>query len=564
MAETTKKTRIPLRQRLRRVPRWAWIAGVVGVLAAVLLLLILLRRPTVTLGPVIQGEALSAVYAPGTVLSSTETVVAASASGRIVARYVNRGSRVTPGMVVAQLDDTQARLQLQQTQRQLATARSQYAQVAERGDVYDVQQARAQLAQAQAQYSQALDAVNAARAGIRSARAQREQATAAVRTAQARVRTARRSVDVAQQQRDTASAKVASAKAQLAIAQSQLDDARDNLRRLEALFSQKAIAEREVIRARTLVRVAESTVVQRQSDVETAQQGLEQAEASIAVAQGQVEEAQSAVEQSLAAIGQADAAISTTEAQLAQAQAQVRAAREGITAAQARLSSVQRGSRPSAVEVARAQVRTAEAAVAQAQDALSKYTVKSLVNGTVSETPVEVGDFVNQGAPVANVVSPGSLYVQANVDETDIGPVAIGQAACFTTDTVPNATFQGIVTEVGASADVTTNTYPVEIRNIPDTAGLRVNLSVDVNIVTRVDPNALLVPASAVVTTPAPHVWMVDARQRLVQRPVTLGARDYVSGRVEITKGLTLGEYVVRTPKPNFKTGQQVRVASER
>lgn len=419
-----------------------------------LLLWLAFSRPTVTVAPVVRGRVVAAVYAPGTVRSATQTVVAAAASGRVTNLLVARGASVVPGQVVAQLDETPARLQLTQAQSALATARAN------------------------------------------------------VPPAEARVQTARENVTVQRQARLAALERVGAARAAVRTAEAQLADARDALARQQFLYARGAVAQRQVVQARTAERAAAAVVAERQANQRAAEQGVIQAEAAIAAAQAQVVEAQRAAE----AVG--------------------------------------------------TQVATASAAVAQAQNALSNYTVRSLVSGTVSDVPVHVGDFVPQGSPVATVVSTRDLYVQADVDEADIGPIRVGQVAYFTTDAVPNRTFRGAVSQVGASAQGATNTYPVDIKRLADTSGLRVNMSVDVNIITRQNPRALLVPSTAVVTDPAPHVWMVDADARLRQRAVRLGARDISGGRIEILEGLQEGDEVVRFPQPAFRDGQRVRVAA--
>lgn len=548
------------RARLRRLPWWAWAAFAAGLLAVIILLWLAARRTTVTVAPVTRGRAVSAVYAPGTVRSGTQTSIAAAAAARIVAISVQRGSRVVPGQVVAQLDDTQARLQLESARRELETAQARLAQVSEPGDPYAVQQARAQLAQAQEQYRRSLNMVNAARARVRSANAQVAQASAAVRAAQSRVQTAQKNVRVQQQQRTAAQRQIGVAQAQVNRAQADLTNAQDNLTRQQALFAQGAVAERQVVQAQTAVSAAQATVEQAQANVQAVQSQAEQAAAAVEAAQGQVAEAQDAVAQARAAENQAEAGVNNAQAELEAEQAQSASLRKAIDAAQANLDQVQRGQRSSAVEVARADVRTAQARVSQAQDALRNYTVRSLVAGTVSDVPVEVGNFVPLGGAIAEVVSPRQLYVQADVDETDIGPVQIGQTAYFTTDALPEQTFQGVVTQIGASADPKTNTYPVEIRNIANSGNLRVNLSVDVNIVTSATNYALIIPASALVTTPQPHVWVVDSTSRLRQRMVSVGARDTAGGQVSIRSGLLEGELVVTNPQDGFREGQRVRI----
>ncbi|HEX2949310.1 MAG TPA: efflux RND transporter periplasmic adaptor subunit [Armatimonadota bacterium] len=544
---------------IQRRPRWFWIVILASLLAILVVVLIIVKgQTTVIVTRVTRGQAITAVYAPGTVLSGTQTTISTNAAGRLTGVYVDRGSKVITGQIIANIDDSQARLQLRAAESDLHTAEAQFAETSEPGDPYAVRQARAQLAQAQSDYSRALSAVNAAQAGLRSAKAKVSQAQAGVSAAQARVATAQRNVETRREERAVAIRQVDVAQAQIAGAEATLTDARDELTRQRSLYERGAVAERRVVEAETAVRSAESTLAQVRAAVLAASQQVDQAQAAIDAARSQVTEAVNGVDQAQAELAQDLAAVNSATAQIAQAQAQAQTARDQITAAQAFLAQTQRGQRSSAVVVAASQVQAAMDRVAQAQDALNNYTVRSLVQGTVSEVPVEVGDFVPIGGTIANVVSPRELYVQADVDESDIGPIRVGQKAYFTTDAIPNRTYQGVVTQIGASANESTNTYPVEIRDISDKSGLRVNLSVDVNIVTETHPSALLIPASAIVTEPRPHVWIVDTHGRLEQRNITIGARDTVSGRVEVTSGLLNGERVVTNPKSTFRNGQQV------
>ncbi|MHB9132511.1 MAG: efflux RND transporter periplasmic adaptor subunit [Armatimonadota bacterium] len=457
----------PQRPGKARLPRWVWV--LITALAAVLAVLGIraARRPAVVLVPVVRGTAIAAVYAPGTVLSGTETVVAASVAGRLLSLTVQRGDTVRPGQVVAQLDDIDAR-----------------------------------------------NAVAAAQADLVTAQAQIPQTQAALETARTRVITARQQVQVQVQQWQVTVEQLNAARARVERARADLASARDNLSRQQYLYAQRAISQRQLTEAQSAVRAAEAGVDEAQANAQAAAQAAQQARAGIAVAQNQVAEAQNGVVQASSAVIQATSA-----------------------------------------------ARAAQARLTRAQNQLTNYTVRSQVSGVVSNTPVQVGDYVQIGGAVARVVSTSALYVEAQVDEADIGPVAVGQTAYFTTDTNPNVTYQGQVTEVGASANPATNTYPVEVRRILNSAGLRVQMSVDVNIVTRRNANALLVPSSAVVLEPQPHVWKVDTRAQLTAQPVTLGARDIAGGQVEIRNGLREGDLVVRDPQAQFKEGLRVRVS---
>jgi len=449
------------------VPRWGW-ALTAAVAALVMVLVSASRsRPRVTLATVTQGRVVAAVYAPGTVTSRTQTVIAAAVAGRVTAVSVGLGDPVVPGQEVARLDDTQARYQLDQAREELAAAE-----------------------------------------------AQRQQGAANVDAARARAHSARQTVAVQREQVGAIQARAAAADAQVRAARAGADSARDAYERQRFLYERGAIAERRLVEARTALRAAEAQHEQARANAAAARQEVAQADAGVAAARAQVAEAESGVAGARAALSSADTA-----------------------------------------------VNAARTRVAAAQDTLERYAVRSLVRGIVSETPLDVGAFAQVGAPVARVVSPEHLYVRADVDETDIGPVTTGQTAYFTADASPETSYQGIVTRIGASADPATNTYPVEITRLETTAGLRVNMSVDVNIVTRVNERATLAPAAAVVEEPAPHVWQVAPDGRLAQTPVTLGARDDATGRVEIRAGLAPGERVVADPRPSFRAGQRARVS---
>lgn len=449
----------------RRVPRWAWVALGAAVVLAGVVAVVARRTTTVVLTPVVRGRAVDAVYAPGTVTSSTETIVSSTAAGRVTAVPVSLGSVIAKGAVVARIDDAQARLQVEQAESQLT-----------------------------------------------SARAQAGQAAAGVNAANARVRTAVAGANSVASQQRAAEAQVGVAEARVRAARVQVATAADNLARIERLYAEGAVSEQQVVQARAALRTAQAELDGANAALDTAQQNARSAAAATQVAQAQVGEARSGAQQAAAASRQAQAAVGTAESQ-----------------------------------------------VSQAKLALSRYTIRSLVAGTVSRVVAGVGDYVQIGAPVVAVVQPNALYVRADVDESDIGPVRTGQIAYFTSDAAPNTTYQGTITQVGASASPQTSTYPVDIRYLNTITGLRVNMSVDVNIVVRENPNALLVPSSAVVTTPSPHVWTVVDR-RLRARAVTIGTRDTVNGRTEITSGLQEGDLVVANPSPDFREGQRVRV----
>ncbi|HTO05919.1 MAG TPA: HlyD family secretion protein [Myxococcota bacterium] len=91
-------------------------------------------------------------------------------------------------------------------------------------------------------------------------------------------------------------------------------------------------------------------------------------------------------------------------------------------------------------------VHEAEAAVAAAKLDLSYTEIRAPLAGTVINKHVEVGDRVQSGQPLMNLVPPPSeLYVTANFKETQLEDLRVGQAAEVRADIYPGTVFHAHV-----------------------------------------------------------------------------------------------------------------------
>jgi membrane fusion protein (multidrug efflux system) len=92
---------------------------------------------------------------------------------------------------------------------------------------------------------------------------------------------------------------------------------------------------------------------------------------------------------------------------------------------------------------------------------------------------------------------------------------------------------------------------------LPDDTPLRVGMSVEANIVSREKPDAVLVPANAVINSSL--FAIEDSRARL--RKVEIGIRG--TGFVEILQGVSEGDTVASPATTNIKNGSRVRAMSK-
>lgn len=126
-------------------------------------------------------------------------------------------------------------------------------------------------------------------------------------------------------------------------------------------------------------------------------------------------------------------------------------------------------------DVARAQVKSAEASLQRATQNLAYATITAPVSGIVVDRAVDVGQTVaaSLSAPrlftIANDLS--EMQILAPVDESDIGSIREGQAVRFTVKAYPERAFTGTVKQVrlqsAVEQNIVTYTVVVAVKN-PD------------------------------------------------------------------------------------------------
>lgn len=165
-----------------------------------------------------------------------------------------------------------------------------------------------------------------------------------------------------------------------------------------------------------------------------------------------------------------------------------------------------------ALATANEEAARAKASVDAAADNLSKTRFSAPFDGVVSALNVEKGEIVvtgtmnNPGTQIMVVSDLSKMLVRADVDETDVVDMKLGQKAKITVDAFPDTSFPGSVTEIGNTAkrqslgtvDNQTN-FEVKVvfdQNVPE---IRPGMTADVEIETGTHLKTLAVPIQAVV-----------------------------------------------------------------
>jgi HlyD family secretion protein len=152
----------------------------------------------------------------------------------------------------------------------------------------------------------------------------------------------------------------------------------------------------------------------------------------------------------------------------------------------------------------RAEVRASE-------DILGKTAFHAPISGVIARLNVEAGENVitgtmnNPGTVILTIADLSAMEVVAEVDETDVVRVSVGQRAKIRVDALPDTSFPGTVSEVasagrrsGTGVDEATD-FEVTIRFDQDVPAVRTEMTADVEVTTAARDSALTVPIPAVV-----------------------------------------------------------------
>ena len=155
-------------------------------------------------------------------------------------------------------------------------------------------------------------------------------------------------------------------------------------------------------------------------------------------------------------------------------------------------------------------LEAADAAIAQANEALSYTTITSPIDGVITRINAEVGEVVmtgtmnNPGTVILQVADLSQMLVVAQVDEADIGELAVGQTAKVSVRAFGDIDFTGTVDTIALTHRLSSNgtkyfRTEILLDNSPDVARLYSGLTADVDIRTRTHKDVLKVPSQAVV-----------------------------------------------------------------
>jgi RND family efflux transporter MFP subunit len=198
------------------------------------------------------------------------------------------------------------------------------------------------------------------------------------------------------------------------------------------------------------------------------------------------------------------------------------------------------------------QVEESKSRIASQKVRIDGLVLRAPLDGMVLRRDGEVGEIAGPTDVLFWVGPPSPMQVVAEVNEEEINRIAAGQKAFLRSDAFPDQPLRATVSTITPKGDPTRKTFRVYLL-LPGNTPLRIGMSVEVNIIVREKPSAIVVPAEAVAGD-AVQIVSNGAVQRV---PVKVGIRG--SRNVEIIGEVSRGMAVLSPARIDLADGARVR-----
>jgi RND family efflux transporter MFP subunit len=204
-----------------------------------------------------------------------------------------------------------------------------------------------------------------------------------------------------------------------------------------------------------------------------------------------------------------------------------------------------------------------------ARYSLDGASIKSPIDGTVSNVAVELGEPAIMGDPIVTVTNSKGMSIEIQIDQVDVGGVKKGDEVRVMADAYPDEVFEGKLTFLNNEAELKSvagrvrpdeedKVFRAKVELLKPTGKLYHGMNVDTEIVTQRMNDVLIIPREGVLTEGdkyyAYFVWFGQAHKKQIQ----ILLRD--SFNVAVSDGVKLGDVVAVSNVMKLNDGTRIKV----
>ncbi|EJN11192.1 RND family efflux transporter, MFP subunit [Bradyrhizobium sp. YR681] len=222
------------------------------------------------------------------------------------------------------------------------------------------------------------------------------------------------------------------------------------------------------------------------------------------------------------------------------------------------------------VDSAQAAYDQALAGIAKTEALISQKLVRAPFSGDLGVRKVEVGQYLTAGTAIVSLTDLSELWANFTVTEKDSGNLKVGQPVRLKVDAYPGRTFDGKITTIEPQVAADTRNIRVQATVANPEKILKPGMFVTTTVVLPAKPAVITVPETAVdYTLYGDSVFVITEKKEedgktslsAVRTFVQTGSR--VDGRVEIIKGVKVGDKVVAVGQLKLQSGAAVAISTD-
>lgn len=311
-----------------------------------------------------------------------------------------------------------------------------------------------------------------------------------------------------------------------------------------------------------------------QLDDREARATAEQAEGQVAQGEARLRQirdlALPAAEQSLAELRAALANAEQTFSRVARLSADGFASKQALDDAMKTLSMARAQRRGAELQVAanqpggsdyllaETQLAQARGTAAAAWTRLSYTEIRAPRDGLLIARSVETGFVVQPGVELMRLSPTGETQIVVQIDEKNLGLVALGQPALASADAYAKENFPLSVVYINPAVDILRASVEVKLAAPEPPPYLRQDMTVSIDIEVARRPQALIASSADVRNLTSAAPWLLIVRDgHAVRQPVKVGLIS--AGKAEVLSGVEAGDQVVPSTATSITEGKRVR-----
>jgi HlyD family secretion protein len=211
------------------------------------------------------------------------------------------------------------------------------------------------------------------------------------------------------------------------------------------------------------------------------------------------------------------------------------------------------------LKAAAGQLESAKGKYLGAQAQLSYSEIRSPIDGVVTDRPLYPGEMAAAGTPLLTVMDISSVIAKAHIPQDDAAALKVGDNGTMTVPGIEKP-LEGKVTVVSPALDPNSTTVEVWLEAKNPKHELKPGTSVQLSLTARTVKDALVVPASSVITTPdgAFAVMLAGPDGHAHQKAVKLGIRN--GDDVQILEGVTASDKVIASGAYGLPDNTKIKI----